>query len=181
LRPNRAYAYRAFFSLILLLLAAWQIGCGYHVAGTTNSLPPEIKTIAVPTFINRTSEYRIEQRLTQAVVKEILASTRYRVAAKPEDGDAVLRGEVTGIEASSMVFDSATGRATTVLVTVRMKATLEDRATGNVLFHNDNFLFREPYEVSTDIPVFFQQEGPALDRMARDFAARLVADMLEHF
>jgi hypothetical protein len=92
----------------------------------------------------------------------------------------VLHGEVTSIESSSMVFDSATGRATTILVTVRMKVSLEDRA-GKVLYHNDNFLFREPYEVSVDVPVFFQQEGPALDRLARDFAQRLVADVMEGF
>ena len=80
-----------------------------------------------------------------------------------------------------MVFDPTTSRATTILVTVTMKVSLQDRASGNILYHNDNLLFREPYEVSTDIPSFFQEEGPALDRMARDLAARIVADMQENF
>jgi hypothetical protein len=62
-----------------------------------------------------------------------------------------------------------------------MKVNLQDRASGNILYQNDNLLFREPYEISTDIPSFFQEEGPALDRMARDLAGRLVADMLEKF
>ena len=179
--PDRFQPRNAICALVFALLAVFQSGCGYHVAGSANSLPPEIKIIAVPAFINRTPDYRIEQRLTQAVVRELLARTRYRVVARPEAGDAVLRGEITGIETSSMVFDSATGRATTVLVTVHMKVSLEDRATGNILFRNDSFLFREPYEVSTDVPVFFQQEGPALERMSRNFASRLVADMLEKF
>src|SRR5262249_17816564 len=137
-------------------------------------------TIAVPAFVNRTSQYRIEQRLTEAVVAELLARTHYRVVARPEDGDAVLRGEVDTIESSAVVFDSATGRATTILLTLRMKVNLQDRA-GKMLYHNDKFLFREPYEISTDIPVFFQQQGPAFGRVARDFAQRLVSEMLENF
>ena len=157
------------------------VGCGYRVAGHANALPPGIHTIAVPAFLNRTSNYRIEERFTNAVTHELLADTKYKVAAKPEDGDAVLRGEIDSIEGAAVVFDPATARATTILVTVRMRVSLEDRTTGNVLYHNDGFLFREPYEISTDIPSFFQEEGPALDRMAKDFASRLVADMQENF
>lgn len=177
-RPARAL-YAAALALAAVL-AAGLVGCGYHVAGRSNVLPPDVSTIAVPAFVNRTSQYRIEQRLTEAVVSELLARTKYRVVPRPEDGDAVLRGEVTAIESSAVVFDSATGRATTILVTVRMKVSLEDRA-GKVLYHKDNFLFREPYEVSVDVPVFFQQEGPALGRLARDFSQRLVSDILEGF
>jgi hypothetical protein len=32
-----------------------------------------------------------------------------------------------------------------------------------------------------DIPSFFQEEGPALGRMSRDFASQLVSDVLENF
>ena len=169
-------------ALLAILAAAVMTfgGCGYGVAGRVNSLPPNIQTIAVPAFVNRTSNYRIEQRLTEAVVHEFLARSQYRVVPRPEDADAVLHGEVTSIEAAGLVFDATTGRATTVLVTVSMKASLQDHG-GKVLFSNDKFVFREPYEVSTDLTVFFQQEGPALDRMSRDFAQRLVADILENF
>jgi outer membrane lipopolysaccharide assembly protein LptE/RlpB len=168
--------------LVLLLASAVALaGCGYHVVGRTSQLPPGTQTIAVPVFVNRTSNYRIEQRLTDAVVHELLARTKYRVVAKPENADAVMHGEVSSIEGSVVVFDSSTGRATTLLVTVKLKVRLEDRLTGKVLYNNDNFLFREPYEISTDVPSFFQEEGPALDRMARDFSMRLVSDILESF
>jgi len=157
-------------------------GCGYRVVGRTgDSLPAGIHTIAVPAFENPTSQYRIEQRLTGAVVRELLARTSYHVVSKPEDGDAVLRGRVTSITSAPVIFDPITGAATTILVTVTIAVRLEDRATGNVLYRNDNVLFREPYEISTDIPSFFEEEGPALDRMARDFASRVVATILENF
>ena len=156
-------------------------GCGYRVAGRTNALPTTISTIAVPAFVNRTVNYRIEDRFTNAVIHELLARTKYRVVAKPDAGDAILRGEIDSIDGAAMVFDPTTARATTILVTVKMKVSLQDRASGNTLYQNDNLLFREPYEISTDIPSFFQEEGPALDRMARDVAGRVVADMLENF
>jgi hypothetical protein len=166
--------------LAVLMMAAAS-GCGYRVAGRANTLPPTVATIAVPAFENRTSTYRIEQRLTGAVIHELLTETRYRVVSNAADGDAVLVGAVTGINGVVVVFDQSTGRATTVLVTVIMQARLQDRRTGNILYRNDNFVFREPYEISTDVPSFFDESGPAMDRVSRDFARRLVAEMRESY
>ena len=165
----------------VVCFALFTAGCGYHIAGHANSLPPTIKTIAVPPFDNHTAEYRVEDRLTNAVVHEFLARTSYHIVANPEAADAVLRGEVDMVGNNPEVFDPASGRATTILVTVTMKVRLEDRETGNVLYRNDNFVFREPYEISTDVKSFFEEESPALDRLSRDFAARVVADVLEQF
>jgi Lipopolysaccharide-assembly len=168
-------------ALTLVTVLAPASGCGYRVAGRANTLPPTVKTIAVPAFANRTPTYRIEQRLTSAVVHELLVDTRYRVVSSPADGDAVLLGTVMTIGGGVVVFDQSTGRATTVLVTVTMQARLEERLTGKVLYRNDNFVFREPYEISTDIPSFFEESGPAMDRLSRDFARRLVAEMRESY
>ena len=156
-------------------------GCGYRVVGRSNNLPAGVHTIAVPTFQNSTTTYRIEQRLTDAVVHELLARTKYHVVAREEAGDAVLRGNVLTISSSPVIFDAATGRATAILVTVTISVRLEDRATGNMLYRNDSVVFREPYEISTDIRSFFEEQGPALDRMSRDFASRVVATLLENF
>jgi len=160
---------------------AFLSGCGYHVAGRASRLPANIKTIAVVTFENQTARYRIEQRLTQAVVREFLARTGYRIVSDPAAADAVLRGQVTGIETAAVLFDAATGRATTMLVTVHLKVSLEDSVTKAILYRNDNFLFRQPYEISTDVPSFFEEQDPALGRLARDFAATLVSTILENF
>ncbi len=169
------------FLATALGLAVLAGGCGYHVAGRGSRLPANLKTLAVPALGNRTTRYRIEQRLTEALVRELLARTSYRIVPDPSAADAVLRGEITGLDSTAVVFDAATGRATTILVTVRVAVRLEDRDTKNLLYRNDNFVFREPYEVSTDVPSFFEEQDPALDRLARDFAARLVAALLENF
>lgn len=156
-------------------------GCGYHVAGRSDALPKSIHVIAVPAFENKTTSYRIEQRLTAATVHEFLAKTPYRVVSNPANGDAVLRGKVLSLEAVPLLFDTATGRATTMLVSVKCEVTFEQRETGKVLYHTDNFLFRNQYEISTDVKSFFEEQDPALDRLAQDFAARLVAAVTENF
>ncbi len=147
-------------------------GCGYRVAGRANTLRPTIQTIAVPAFENRTSTYRIEQRLTEAVVHELVADTRYHVVSRPEDGDAVLRGVILAIGGGAVVYDATSGRATTILVTVTMQARLSRiAAPGNVLrIATIISFFREPYEIAIDVPSFFEESGPAMDRVARDFA-----------
>ena len=74
----------------LVFAASCSAGCGYHVAGHNSSLPKTIHVIAVPALENKTTSYRLEQKLTAATVHEFLAKTSYRVVSNPEDGDAVL-------------------------------------------------------------------------------------------
>jgi outer membrane lipopolysaccharide assembly protein LptE/RlpB len=156
-------------------------GCGYHVAGRTEALPQTIHVIAVPALENATTSYRIEQRLTSATVHEFLARTPYRIVSNPSSGDAVLRGKVVSLETVPLLFDTATGRATTMLVTVKCEVTLTESDTKKMLYHNDNFIFRNEYEISTDVKSFFEEQDPALDRLARDFATRLVAAVTENY
>jgi hypothetical protein len=176
-------------------LAAFLTACGYHVGGTASALPPGLNVIAVPALKNDTTRYRVEQRMTEAVIHEFIARTKYRIVSSEDSADAVLHGEITGFEAIPAVFDTTspitgsanistettTARATTMLVSVHMKVTLEQRDTSKILYKSDDYLFRQPYEISTDPAKFFDEQGPALERMSRDFASRLVADIVENF
>jgi outer membrane lipopolysaccharide assembly protein LptE/RlpB len=165
----------------LIFAALCSAGCGYHVAGRNSALPKTIHVIAVPALENKTTSYRLEQKLTAATVHEFLARTSYRVVSNPEDGDAVLRGKVLSLEAVPLLFDTTTGRATTMLVTVKCELTFTESATQKVLYHTDNFVFRNEYEISTDLKSFFEEQDPALDRLAQDFAAHLVAAVTENY
>ena len=68
-----------------------------------------------------------------------------------------------------------------MLVTMKCEVTLTEAATEKILYHNDNFVFRNEYEISADVKSFFEEQDPALDRMAQDFARRLVAAITENF
>jgi Lipopolysaccharide-assembly len=187
--------FKSFPLYVCVLVSILLSSCGYHVGGMGTRLPPGLKVIAVPTFVNQTNQYRIEQRMTEAVVHEFLVRTKYRIVSTESSADAVLHGEITSFEVTPAVFNTAptststtnttlttpTAQATTMLITVQMKVRLEDRETKKVLYQNDNYLFREPYEISTNPSTFFDERSPALERMSRDLASRLVADILENF
>jgi len=168
-------------AILSLALALSVISCGYKTAGKAARLPQDLHTIAVPGFVNQTQTYRIEQVLTGAVVREFAARTNYRVLNRESaDADAVLHGTVVRAELAPVTYDSRTGRASSGLVTVTMRVSLVDRQ-GKVLFENQNYQFREQYQISREITSFFEEESPALDRLSRDFARTLVSNMLEAY
>src|SRR6516164_7844761 len=82
-------------ALALVFIGLSATGCGYHVSGHgADALPKTIRVIAVPTLENKTTTFKVEQRLTAATIHEFLASTRYKVVSDPNAGDAVLTGKV---------------------------------------------------------------------------------------
>jgi outer membrane lipopolysaccharide assembly protein LptE/RlpB len=164
----------------LLVVLALTTGCGYHTTVRGSSFP-QVHVLAVPMFTNATQQYRIEQILTSAVVRELTTRTQYKVVNQESgDADATLKGLVISTQTAPVTYDSTTGRASTSMVTVSMKITMTDK-TGKVLFENPNYIFREEYQISSQVSSFFEEESPALDRLSRDFARSLVSTITEGF
>jgi outer membrane lipopolysaccharide assembly protein LptE/RlpB len=181
-RCNSGENLRKYVSLLVLIIAALSaVGCGYHIAGRTANLPSEWQTIAVPAFKNDTTRYRIEQRFTESVIRQFLQRTKYKIVQNTAEADAVLHGEVLTIETNPMIFNATTGQVTMMLVTVHTKVLLVDNKTQNVVYKNDDMVFRDEYQISTDAREFFEEQDPALERMAKDFAAQLVSNVVESF
>jgi outer membrane lipopolysaccharide assembly protein LptE/RlpB len=164
---------------MLLCLAA--AGCGYHTAGHTTTIPTNVQTIAIPAFVNQTQTYKIEQTLTSAVVQEMVTRTHYHVVNSASDSaDATVNGTVLSTYTAPLTYDSTTGRAASVLVTVSMKVTLTNKQ-GKVLYENPAYVFREQYQVSRELNSFFEEDSPALQRLSREFARTLVSNILEGY
>jgi outer membrane lipopolysaccharide assembly protein LptE/RlpB len=162
-------------------VAIFMGGCGYHVAGHSADLPSEWRAIQIPAFKNDTTRYRIEQKFTQAVIQEFLARTKYKVVQNADAADGVFTGEVLSIDTSPALFNATTGEVTAQLVTVHMKVSLADKTSGKVVYHDDDMVFRQEYQIQTDVSVFFDEQNPALQRMAHDLASKIVANVLEGF
>ncbi len=174
-------ARRLMLAGVVALLFAFG-GCGYHTGGQAVRLPTDLHTLYVPTFINGTSIYRIEQTITADVIRELRNRTNYRIVTtnQDRDADATLAGTVTSALISPMTYDPATGRISSGMVTVTMKVSLVTRK-GKVLWDNPNYVYREQYQVSRDAPSFFEEEEPAVGRIANSFAQSLVSDILEAY
>jgi len=170
-------------SRAFLLLASWCVfstGCGYRTAGHANLLPSDLRTLAVPAFVNQTQTYKIEQMLTAAVIQEFVTRTKYHVTTDANSADATLRGTVLSTYTTPLTYDSKTGRAASVLVIVSMNVSLSDRR-GRILYQNPSYTFREQYQVSQELSSFFEEDSPAFQRLSHEFARTLVSNVLEAF
>jgi hypothetical protein len=167
--------------VVAALLCFLSLGCGYHTAGHATTLPQDVHTIAVPNFINDSHTYRLDQVLTEAVVREFTTRTHYRIENDPRrSADAILQGTILSTMASPSTYDSQTGRASSVMVTVAMKVVLTDNH-GKILYQNPSYQFRDQYQVSRELSSFFEEDSPALERLSRSFARTLVSNILEGF
>jgi Lipopolysaccharide-assembly len=162
----------------IMLSLAFDV-CGYKRAGKGRSLPVNIKTIAVPVFQNSSLKYRVEQRFTQAVIEEILKRARgIRITQNPDDADAVLSGDIRSFRAAGSVLDER-GRTRVWDVRIITGVTLRDQHTRKILFDAQRLDFNGEYELADDPQSFFNEENPAVDRIAKEFAQSLVSAIME--
>ena len=172
-----------------LVLLALTLGCasGFTecykpVKGT--GLPSRIRTIAVPAFENAAQpvpRFRVEQRFTEAVMNEIVRRGRnLRVQSEPEGADAVINGEIKRYDFSGVLLDNR-GRARVFEVMITAGVTVRDQTQNRVLYDNQNYVFRGEFEFSSDPRTFFNEEDPAVQRIARKFAEDLVSTLINGF
>ena len=134
------------------------------------------KTIAVPTFVNATTNYRIEQHMSEAVRKELARTTHYSVTST-DTGDVLVRGEVLSYSTSPTVFDDR-GRAAQYAITVSLKVLVTETETGKTLLENDAMAFRENFQISQNAGEFVPEDPAALERLAARFASAVVASLV---
>lgn len=156
-------------------------GCGYHVGGQAETIPKGIQTIAIPAFSTISTRYRLVDLLPLEVGREFNTRTRFRVINDATVADAVLHGTINNAVTGAVVFDPQSGKATIVGVTVVVSVTMNERATGRELFNRQNLTFRQNYSIAADPHQFFDESGPALDRVGRDLARDIVSAVVEDF
>lgn len=174
---------RAIACWILTTLAAVALpglsGCGYHTLGAATHLPPDVKTLAVPVFATRTDSNGTETALTEAVVREFITRTRFRVTTNSgSDADAILHGTILKQAVMPLTYNAATQQSSSFVITIVASVTLTAH-DGRVLYENKNYVYREQYQSSTDLPTFIQEDPAAIQRLSREFARQLVSDVLE--
>ena len=162
-------------------LIACLSGCGYHTLGAASHLPPGTTTMSVPVFATRTNAYRTETVMTTAVIREFALRTHLHVTpSESGDPDTVLHGTILSQTVAPLTYNSQTQQSSSFLITVVASVTLNGR-DGRVLYKNDNYVFRQQYQSTTDLPTFLEENPAAVERLSRDFAKALVSDVLEGF
>src|SRR6185312_8198590 len=147
---------------------------------TKNQLPARIKTVAVPAFQmeSQALRYKIESSFTDAVMRELVHRGRgLRVQGQREGADAVIEGVIKSFNFAGVLLDDK-GRARIFEVTIAAAVTVRDQTENRVLYDNQNFVFRGEYEFANDPRNFFNEEDPAVQRLARNFAESIVSTLI---
>ncbi len=90
--------------LWLLLTATVFLHCGLY--SFSGSLPPHLKTVAVPLFENRTAEFAIAEDLTDAVLREFTRDNSLKIGERGS-ADVLVEGAVISLEDRAGAFDAA--------------------------------------------------------------------------
>jgi len=166
---------RLFALLITLVFAAGFTECYRPV--TNSGLPKHIKKIAVPAFQTeaRGLRYRVGSRFTSAVTREIIRRGNGLIVQGSTTGaDAVVEGTIRDFSFSGVLLDRE-GRARVYEITIISAVTVRDLKEDKILYDNQNFTFRDSFEFSEDPRSFFNEEDPAVERIARAFSESVVS------
>ena len=170
---------RAISLPLLLLFASGFTECYKPVK--KSELPAHIKTVAVPAFQNQALRFKIEHRFTEAVMGELIRRGHgLHVQSEREGADAVIDGVVKSFGFSGVLLDDK-GRARIFEVTITAAVTVRDQHDNRVLYDNQNFVFRGEFEFANDPRTFFNEEDPAVLRMAHSFAESIVSTLINGF
>jgi hypothetical protein len=157
------------------------LSCGYHVGGRADLMPKSVQTISIPAFGTTSIRYKLVDALPQEIAREFLARTRFRIVNDPSVADAVLNGTLNSVGIYPTVSDPTSGKATSVRVAVVLTVSLVERTSGRVLYSRANWSLHQDYATAVDPHQFFDESGPAFDRLSRDVAHNLVSSVVENF
>lgn len=160
-------------------------GCGYALAGRTNSLPDHIKRIGIPAFENQSSTSELDRLVTEAVRAEFQTHRQYQVVPEATGVDAVLKGTIRTVTTSNVGFTAAQ-QASRIQITVLASAEFRDLRDNKVLWSNESFRNATDYDLTSstganDLASIFTQDRNALMRIAQELAKSLVTQILDNF
>jgi hypothetical protein len=161
-----------------------QSGCGYSLSGRGSFLPAYIRIIGVPTFVNATPIFNIEEPITASVRSEFIGRGKYTVKPESTAVDGLLTGEITSVTLVPASF--VQGLASRYALIITAKIEFKDTKADKVLWSNPAMQFREEYDVpsaqaAVDAGTFLGQNQNALTRLSSEFARTIVSAILEAF
>lgn len=154
-------------------------GCGYHLIGTgASNLPTHLKTLSIPTFVNKTREPEIERVVTAAVRELFIRDGRLKIVSS-QATDSVLNGEIRNYYLKPISFDTQ-DRVKEYRVLIDIEVVFEDLVKKKVLL-KQGLTLDEAYTVSTAIGSRETTLRNTRKQAAEEFAERLRSLVFEGF
>src|SRR5437762_13407271 len=148
-------ALRAARAAGILILLAGLSGCGYTQSGDANApavggyqwhslYREDVKSVAVPIFVNRTFYRGVEFALSKAVINQMEQRTPYKIEPR-ERADTILEEDVQGVHFRTVSHGQSNALPQEQLYVVIVNFTWKDLRTGKILAQRRDFEQTAPY------------------------------------
>jgi outer membrane lipopolysaccharide assembly protein LptE/RlpB len=166
-------------SLGIFLAFLCVAGCGYQLRGRETNLPPDIHSVAIPIFGNRTDQTGIETEVTRALVEKFISTKRLSVSPR-DSADALLTGTVRSFSTNPVAVISSTQSTTEYRATLLLEYSFQGRKDGKVLFREEISEWRN-YPVVSDLNATEQNKRDAIRSISVLLAERIHEQILGGF
>lgn len=163
--------------LILLVLSILLLqGCGYHLRGFGDTLPPDVKTVAILPFDNKTFEADMATLLESSLAQEF--SRIKGLSIVPEDeADALLTGTISSFENRPVSFSSA-DQVHDYRVEVKVDAILKYRKKEEILWSGKGLREVKDYKVEPGNEDLAETNKSESKEAVADELAELIVDRI---
>jgi hypothetical protein len=148
--------------------------CGYSASPAL--LPSHIKSVAIPVFENETTEYTLENELTDAVIQAFVEDNHLRVVDE-RSADAIIRGKVVNYRNSVFGFTTQAG-SQEYRVTIGVSVLFKDLVKNREIWNEPSLVKTANYYVQ-DVPgqtakTELDGRKEAIDKLADEILTRTV-------
>jgi len=147
--------------------------------GKETNLPPEVHSVAIPIFGNRTIETGMESVVTEGLVQKFVSSKRLPVTT-PSSADALLTGTILTFTTFPVAVTSSNQFSTEYRATLTLEFTFKDQKNGKVLFREVMSDWRN-YPVVQDLNATEQFKREAIRQISNLLAERMYELILGSF
>jgi hypothetical protein len=173
--------------LLVLSAALLTSSCGYALVGRGINVNPDIKRIGVPLFKDATGRPGLDQKVTQAVIEELLKRGHFDVVPESTGVDAVVEGELTafseqlvGLAGTSAAAADLRAQGGRYAITLVARVKYSKVGASEPIWSTDNFSRSDSYDAPSATENLVESDQ-AIDRLVSVFARDLVGEMLEAF
>ena len=124
-------ANKTFLFILFLFLITIDFRCGYY-SFSGSSLPPHIRTVAVPMFDNKTSEFGVREDLTDAIIYEFTQDNSLKVTDR-RSADSMVSGTIVNIREQAGAY-STDEKVSEIRVYVTVQSKFEDLKKHKVIW-----------------------------------------------
>ena len=154
-------------------------GCGYHFQDRGTSPLPDVHSIAIPIFSNRTMQTGVESEVTHALVDKFISAKRVSVS-KQESADALLTGTVKSFFITSVTVTGGTQVTTGYRATLTVEILFQRQRDGKT-FLKEELSEWWNYSVVSDLALTEKNKKDAIRQISLLLAEKIHELILENF